>query len=168
GQLARRADDLDRHQRADRADDRSARRRHLDHAHQIEARRGHRARALARGQDHHGEGLNVSAIPILRLGHVLLVNVNVELDDEIATRMQNDVLLAIERWEAEGLVIDISGLEVVDSYVARILAETGQMTKLMGTRCVVCGMRPEVAATLTRMGYPMSGVMTALNLADGL
>ena len=110
----------------------------------------------------------MSAIPILRLGQVLLVNVNVELDDEIATRMQNDVLLAIERWEAEGLVIDISGLEVVDSYVARILAETGQMTKLMGTRCVVCGMRPEVAATLTRMGYQMAGVMTALNLAEGL
>lgn len=110
----------------------------------------------------------MSAIPILKLGRVLLVNVNVELDDEIATRMQNDVLTAIERSEAEGVVIDISGLEVVDSYVARILAETGQMTKLMGTRAVVVGMRPEVAATLTRMGYVMHGVQTALNLEEGL
>ena len=82
--------------------------------------------------------------------------------------MQNDVLLAIERSEAEGVVIDISGLEVVDSYVARILAETGQMTKLMGTAAVVVGMRPEVAATLTRMGYVMAGVRTALNLEEGL
>lgn len=107
-------------------------------------------------------------LPILKLGRVLLVNVNVELDDEVATRMQNDVLTAIERSEAEGVVIDISGLEVVDSYVARILAETGQMTKLMGTRAVVVGMRPEVAATLTRMGYVMTGIRTALNLEEGL
>ncbi len=110
----------------------------------------------------------MSAIPILRLGNVLLVNVNVELDDEVATRMQNDVLTAIERTEAHGVVVDISGLEVVDSYVARILAETGQMTKLMGTDAVVVGMRPEVAATLTRMGYVMGGVRTALNLEEGL
>ncbi len=108
------------------------------------------------------------AIPILKLGSVLLVNVHVELDDEIAGRLQNDVLESIERSEAEGLVIDITGLEVVDSYVARILAETGQMAKLMGTRTVVVGMRPEVAATLTRMGYAMLGVQTALNLEEGL
>jgi rsbT antagonist protein RsbS len=107
-------------------------------------------------------------IPILKLGKVLLVNVHVELDDEIASRLQNDTLEAIERAEAEGLVVDITGLEVVDSYVARILAETGQMAKLMGTRTVVVGMRPEVAATLTRMGYAMNGVQTALNLEEGL
>jgi rsbT antagonist protein RsbS len=107
-------------------------------------------------------------IPILRLGDVLLVNVHVELDDEIAARLQTDVLQAIERAEAEGLVIDITGLEIVDSYVARIIAETGQMAKLMGTRTVVVGMRPEVAATLTRMGYTMLGVQTALNLEEGL
>ncbi len=107
-------------------------------------------------------------IPILKLGKVLLVNVHVELDDEIASRLQNDTLEAIERAEAEGLVVDITGLEVVDSYVARILAETGQMAKLMGTRTVVVGMRPEVAATLTRMGYAMTGVQTALNLEEGL
>ncbi len=107
-------------------------------------------------------------IPILQLGKVLLVNVHVELDDEIASRLQNDTLQAIERCEAEGLVIDITGLEVVDSYVARILAETGQMAKLMGTETVVVGMRPEVAATLIRMGYAMIGVKTALNLEEGL
>ncbi len=109
-----------------------------------------------------------STIPILKLGKVLLVNVQVELDDEVATRMQNDVLGAIEHAETTGLVIDITGLEVVDSYVARIIAETGQMAKLMGTNTIVVGMRPEVAATLTRMGYAMTGVRTALNLAEGL
>ncbi len=107
-------------------------------------------------------------IPILQLGKVLLVNVAVELDDEIATRMQNDVLGAIEHSSTTGLVIDITGLEVVDSYVARIIAETGQMAWLMGSETVVVGMRPEVAATLTRMGYAMKGVRTALNLASGL
>ena len=107
-------------------------------------------------------------IPILKLGDVLLANVHVELDDEVATSMQNEVLSAIERAGATGLIIDITGLEIVDSYVARVLAETGQMAKLMGTNTVVVGMRPEVAATLTRMGYSMKGVRTALNLGEGL
>ena len=81
---------------------------------------------------------------------------------------QADVLLAIEKSGATGLVIDISGLDMVDSYVARIVAETGRMAKLMGTATVLVGMRPEVAANLVRMGYAIEGVRTALNLDDGL
>ena len=65
-------------------------------------------------------------------------------------------------------MVDISGLDMVDTYVARILAETGRMAKLMGTSTVLVGMRPEVAATLVRMGYDMAGVPTALDLDDGL
>ncbi len=67
-----------------------------------------------------------------------------------------------------GLVIDISALEVVDTYVARVLAETGRMARLMGADTVLVGMRPEVAATLIRMGYMMDGIRTALNLEEGL
>jgi rsbT antagonist protein RsbS len=108
------------------------------------------------------------SIPILRIGTTLLATVHIDLHDEIANAFQADVLTEIEKTGANGLVIDISGLETVDSYVARILAETGRMAKLMGTQAVLVGMRPEVAATLVRMGYEMSGVRTALDLEDGL
>lgn len=108
------------------------------------------------------------AIPILRIGPTLLVTIHIELRDAVADAFQADVLRAIERGGSTGLVIDISGLDIVDSYVARILAETGRMAKLMGAQTVLVGMRPEVAATLVRMGYAMEGVRTALNLDDGL
>lgn len=108
------------------------------------------------------------AIPILRIGPTLLATVHIELHDAVADAFQTDVLLAIEKGGATGLVIDISGLDMVDSYVARILAETGRMAKLMGTQTVLVGMRPEVAATLVRMGYGMDGVHTVLNVDDGL
>ncbi len=108
------------------------------------------------------------AIPILQLGRVLVSTVHVELHDAVAEAFQADVLTKIEKTGATGLVIDVSGLEMVDSYVARILADTGRMAKLMGTQMVLVGMRPEVAATLVRMGYGMEGVRTALNLDEGL
>jgi rsbT antagonist protein RsbS len=108
------------------------------------------------------------AIPILKIGTTLLASVHIELRDVVAQTFQADVLTAIERTGANGLVLDISGLETVDSYVARVLAETGRMAWLMGTRTVVVGMRPEIAATLVRMGFTMEGVRTALNLEDGL
>ena len=108
------------------------------------------------------------AIPILAIGRTLVCTIHIDLDDVVAQSFQSDVLLAIERRGAHGLVIDVSGLDSVDSYVARVLAETGRMAKLMGTQTVLVGMRPEVAATLVRMGYQMEGVRTALNLEDGL
>jgi rsbT antagonist protein RsbS len=107
-------------------------------------------------------------IPILRVGSMLLATVHVELRDAVAEAFQEDVLGALEKTGATGLLIDISGLDVVDTYVARVLAETGRMARLMGSLTVLCGMRPEVAATLIRMGYPMEGVRTALNVDDGL
>jgi rsbT antagonist protein RsbS len=116
-----------------------------------------------------GGGVAVTGvIPILRMGGVLLTTVHVELRDAVAEGFQTDVLSAIEKSHATGLIIDISGLDMVDSYVARILAETGRMARLMGTETVLCGMRPEVSATLVRMGYPMGAVQTALDLDEGL
>jgi rsbT antagonist protein RsbS len=108
------------------------------------------------------------AIPILRMGDVLLTTVHVELRDAVAEAFQADVLSAIERWRVRGLIIDISGLDMVDTYVARILVETGRMARLMGSETVLCGMRPEVAATLVRMGYLMGGVHASLDLDEGL
>jgi rsbT antagonist protein RsbS len=107
-------------------------------------------------------------IPILKVGTNLLTTIHVDLNDSVAEAFQRDVLGAIERTGAGGLVIDISSLEDVDTYVARVLAETGQMAALMGTRTVLVGMRPEVAATLVRMGYAMEGVETALDVDRGI
>jgi len=108
------------------------------------------------------------SIPILRLGDVLITTVHVELRDAVAEAFQADVLAAIEKGHVRGLIIDISGLDMVDTYVARILAETGRMARLMGTETVLCGMRPEISATLVRMGYLMEGVHAALDLDEGL
>jgi rsbT antagonist protein RsbS len=107
-------------------------------------------------------------IPILRLGRTLLASIQTELRDKVAKDFQEDVLIALEKRGTSGLVIDISALETVDTYVARVLAETGRMAKLMGARTILVGMRPEIAATLVRMGYAMDGVQTALNLQEGL
>jgi len=108
------------------------------------------------------------SIPILRVADTLLVSVQTDLHDTVAEAFQQDVLAAIERGGAGGLIVDISGLDMVDTYVARVLADTGRMAKLMGTRTVLVGMRPEVAATLVRMGYVMQDVHTALNIDEGL
>jgi rsbT antagonist protein RsbS len=109
------------------------------------------------------------SIPILRIGSTLLVTIQTDLHDAMAEAFQEDVLTTIERKGASGLLIDVSGLEMVDSYVARVLADTGKMARLMGTATVIVGIRAEVAATLIRMGYTMSGVVrTALNIDEGL
>jgi rsbT antagonist protein RsbS len=107
-------------------------------------------------------------IPILRIGSTLLASIQVELRDTTAQAFQQDVLKAIEKSRSRGLVIDITGLDMVDTFVARILTDTGRMAKLMGTETVLVGMRPEVAATLVRMGFSMQGVHTALNVDEGL
>jgi len=107
-------------------------------------------------------------IPILKIGPTLLATIQIELHDTVVDSFQNDVLEEIERTGAKGLIIDISALETVDSYVARMLANTAKMAKLMGTETVIVGMRPAVAATLVRMGYFMEGINTALSLEEGL
>ncbi len=110
------------------------------------------------------------SIPILRVQGHLLVSVQVELGDQIVRQFQTDVLDAIERVGdgSGGLLIDISGLEIVDTYVARVLADTAAMAHLMGRETVICGMRPEVAATLVTMGYTLDGIATALDVDSGL
>lgn len=107
-------------------------------------------------------------IPILRVGGCLLVTVQVDLKDTLADLFQESLLTSLAKSNATGLIVDISGLDFVDSYVARILAETGKMAHLMGTVTVLVGMRPTVAATLVRMGFRMEGVETALNVDHGL
>ena len=112
--------------------------------------------------------ISQGSIPILKIGKTLLTSIQFELQDTSVDNFQNDVLRSIEKNSATGLVIDISTLDTVDSYVARGLADTGKMAKLMGTETVIVGMQPEVSATLVRMGFSLSGVRTALSLEEGL
>jgi rsbT antagonist protein RsbS len=112
--------------------------------------------------------MNSGTIPILKIGPTLLASIQIDLHDTVVDAFQNDVLLEIEKSGSSGLIIDISALESVDSYVARMLANTAKMAKLMGAETIIVGMRPAVAATLVRMGYFMSGIRTALSLQEGL
>jgi rsbT antagonist protein RsbS len=112
--------------------------------------------------------MSAGSIPILKIGSTLLATIQIELHDTVVDAFQNDVLQEIEKTSASGLIVDISALETVDSYVARMLANTAKMAKLMGTETVIVGMRPAVAATLVRMGYFMDGIHTALSLEEGL
>jgi rsbT antagonist protein RsbS len=111
---------------------------------------------------------NHQRIPILRIGQILLVSIQDELHDAAADRMQDDLLAMLQKTAASGVVLDISGLEIVDSYVGRVIAETSRMCQLMGARALLVGMRPYVAATLVRMGFHLPEVETALNLEEGL
>lgn len=107
-------------------------------------------------------------VPILQVAGVLLVSIQIDLGDTVATALQEDVLSAISRTGSTGLVIDVTGLEMVDSFVARVLVDTGRMARLMGTETVIVGLRPEVAGTLVRMGFDVSEVRAALDIDEGL
>ena len=107
-------------------------------------------------------------IPILQIGGNLIAALQGELSDSVAERFQQDVLARIESSKAQGLMLEISALELVDTYVARVLADTTRMAHLMGTNTVIVGMRPEVAATLVQMGYELEGIEAALNVDHGL
>ena len=103
-------------------------------------------------------------IPILRLKGILLTSIQVDLTDEEALGFQDDVLRTASVSEAAGIVIDITTLDVVDSFMARVLTETANMLQLLGTEVVVCGMQPSVALTLVQMDRELVDVQTALNL----
>ncbi len=107
-------------------------------------------------------------IPILRLGDILLTSIQSDITDEQALILQADILKQLDQTQAVGVVLDISALDVVDSYMARILTETARMARLMGGEVVIAGMSPLVAVTLTEMGRELVDVLTALNLELGV
>ena len=107
-------------------------------------------------------------IPILRMGHLLLVTIQVEMDDRIALRLQEDLTNQIEKIGARGVLIDISALEIVDSFIARMISNISAMAHLLNARTVVVGMQPAVAITLVELGLTMSGIRTALNVERGM
>jgi len=107
-------------------------------------------------------------VPILRIRDILLTSIQMDLTDKDALDFQDDVLNMIRSTDAAGIVIDITALDVVDSFMARTLNETARMVRILGAEVVICGMQPSVALTLVEMGRELMGVKTALNLDQGL
>lgn len=107
-------------------------------------------------------------IPILQMGGSLLVSIQVDMHDRLALRLQDDLTERITTAEARGVLIDISSLEVVDSFIGRMLANIAAMSRILDAETVVVGMQPAVAITLVELGLPLSGVRTALNVERGM
>jgi rsbT antagonist protein RsbS len=107
-------------------------------------------------------------IPILKMGDFLLVTIQVDLYDRLALNLESDLVTAISKNKAKGVLIDISAVNIVDSFMGRILGNIAQMSKIMDAHTVVVGMQPAVAITLIELGMPMSGVHTALNVEKGM
>jgi rsbT antagonist protein RsbS len=107
-------------------------------------------------------------IPILRMGEFLLVTIQVDMHDQLAMTLQDDLTGSIQKTGAKGVLIDISSLDVVDSFIGRMLASIATMSKLLDAETVVVGMRPAVAITLVELGLPLSGVSTALDVERGM
>jgi rsbT antagonist protein RsbS len=107
-------------------------------------------------------------IPILKVKDVLLSSIQGDLTDKEVLEYQSQMLKMLEKTEAIGVLIDITGMDIVDSFMARVINETANMARIMGTEVVLCGMQPMVALTLVEMGRELIGVQTALNLGKGL
>src|SRR5512134_1161506 len=107
-------------------------------------------------------------IPILKMGDCLLVSIQVDMHDRLALMLQQDLTDQIVRFRARGALIDISALDMVDSFIGRMLGNIASMARLLGARTVVVGMRPAVAITLVELGLSMQGVQTALNVEKGM
>jgi rsbT antagonist protein RsbS len=107
-------------------------------------------------------------IPILRMGKFLLVTIQIDLYDRLATNLETDLVQMVNKTEARGVLIDISALSIVDSFMGRILGNIGSMSKIMDAETVVVGMQPAVAITLIELGLELKGVHTALNVEKGM
>jgi rsbT antagonist protein RsbS len=103
-------------------------------------------------------------IPILKMGPFLLVSIQVDMHDQLALTLQDDLTDRIVRSRARGVLIDISSLEIVDSFIGRMLANIAAMSRVLDAETVVVGMRPAVAITLVELGMSLAGVRTALNV----
>jgi rsbT antagonist protein RsbS len=107
-------------------------------------------------------------VPVLKIGEILLVSIQTDLDDRTVMDLQEDLAQRIVATGARGVVIDISALEIVDSFVGRMLATNASISRVLGAETIVVGMRPAVAITLVELGLSLPGVRTALNLERGL
>ncbi len=107
-------------------------------------------------------------IPILRMGEFLLITVQVDMHDRLALQLQDDLTAKIVQYGSHGVLIDISALEVVDSFIGRMLGNIASMSRILDAQTVVVGMRPAVAITLVELGMSLPGIRTALNVERGM
>jgi rsbT antagonist protein RsbS len=107
-------------------------------------------------------------IPILQMGKFLLVTIQVDLYDRLAVNLESDLVQMVNKTGARGVLIDISALSIVDSFMGRIIGNIGSMSKIMDAETVVVGMQPAVAITLIELGLELKGVSTALNVEKGM
>ena len=107
-------------------------------------------------------------IPILQMGQTLLVTIQLDMQDQMALALQDDLANKISATEAKGVLIDISALEIVDSFVGRMLASISGISRILDATTVVVGMQPAVAITLVELGLSLEGVRTALNVERGM
>jgi rsbT antagonist protein RsbS len=107
-------------------------------------------------------------VPILKIGSTLLVSIQVDLQDQSVQQLQEDVAERIAATGAKGVIIDITAVEIVDSFIGRMLSMIGSMSRLFDAQTVLVGMRPAVAITLVELGLTLGGVQTALNTEKGL
>ena len=107
-------------------------------------------------------------IPVLKMGAYLLVTIQVDMHDRLAMTLQDDLMARIVSARAKGVLIDISALEMVDSFIGRMLGEIASMSRILDAETVVVGMRPAVAITLVELGLSLTGVRTALNIERGM
>jgi rsbT antagonist protein RsbS len=107
-------------------------------------------------------------IPILKVGNCLLVTIQVDMHDELAMTLQQDLTSQIARYASRGVLIDISSLEIVDSFIGRMLANIASMARVLDAQTVLTGMQPAVAITLVELGMSLPGIKTALNVERGM
>jgi len=107
-------------------------------------------------------------IPILKMGNLLLVTIQVDMHDRLAMTLQDDLTERIVKDRANGVLIDISALDIVDSFIGRMISNTASMARILDARTVLVGMQPAVAITLVELGLTLDGVSTALNVDQGI
>lgn len=107
-------------------------------------------------------------IPILKMGELLLVSIQVDMHDRLALTLQDDLTERIVGTHAKGVLIDISSLEIVDSFIGRMLGNISAMARILGAETVLVGMQPSVAITLVELGLSLKGIKTALNVERGM
>ncbi len=107
-------------------------------------------------------------IPILQIGNVLLVTIQVDIHDRLALSLQDDLTNKISQSGAHGVLIDISSVEMVDSFIGRVIANIAAMSRILDAETILVGMRPEVAITIVELGMSLKGIRTALNVDKGM
>lgn len=107
-------------------------------------------------------------IPILKIGQNLIITIQLDIDDKVALKLQSDLLQEIKKTKATGVLIELSALDMVDSFLGRTLSDIAKMSTTMNANTVIVGIQPSVAISLVELGLKLEGVQTALNMEEGI